>query len=400
MAMFTMRARRFLKNTRRKVTINGNETIEFDKSKVECYNYHKRGHFSRECRVLINQDNRNRESSRRSMPIQITTSNDLISCDGFGGYDWSDHVEEGPTNYALMAYSSFSSDFEFTNEPVVENSEAKASESKPKEVRKNNGAPIIKDWVSDSEDENVSQTKIEKKTVKPSFVKLDFVKAKQTNKTDRKTAKQVEHNRQNTHIPRGNQRNWNNMMSQRLGSNFEMFNKACYVCGCFDHLQVDNLQAKIVNGEVQLQALLDGKKIIITESIIKRDLQFEDAEGVDCLPNATIFEQLTLMGSKTTAWNEFSSTMASTIICLATNQKFNFSKYIFESMVKNLDNVSVKFLMYPRNMRRVGKGFSGRETPLFQTMMVQDQEEVGEGSEMPTDPHHTLTIIQPSTSQP
>ncbi|GKA94640.1 hypothetical protein Tco_0816678 [Tanacetum coccineum] len=222
------------------------------------------------------------------------------------------------------------------------------------------------------------------------------------------------------------------------------------------------VKAKTVNGEVQLQALVDGKKIIITESIVRRDLQLEDAEGVDCLPNATIFEQLTLMGyekisqkltfykaffspqwkffihtilqclsSKTTAWNEFSSTMASAIICLATNQKFNFSKYIFESMVKNLDNVSGNFLMYPRfvqvfvnqqlegmpthkriyiapshtkkifgNMRRVGKGFSGRETPLFQTMMVQDQEEVGEGSEMPTDPHHTPTIIQPSTSQP
>ncbi|GJS99751.1 hypothetical protein Tco_0820921 [Tanacetum coccineum] len=73
---------------------------------------------------------------------------------------------------------------------VVENSEAKASEAKPKAVRKNNGAPIIEDWVSDSEEENVSQTKIEKKTAKPSFVKIDFVKAKQTNKTDRKTAKQ------------------------------------------------------------------------------------------------------------------------------------------------------------------------------------------------------------------
>ncbi|GJT62085.1 hypothetical protein Tco_1005618 [Tanacetum coccineum] len=60
-------------------------------------------------------EKRNRESSRRSMPIQITTSNDLISCDGFGGYDWSDHAEEGPTNYALMAYSSFSSDFEVSN---------------------------------------------------------------------------------------------------------------------------------------------------------------------------------------------------------------------------------------------------------------------------------------------
>ncbi|GJZ74646.1 uncharacterized mitochondrial protein-like protein [Tanacetum coccineum] len=100
---------------------------------------------------------------------------------------------------------------------------------------------------------------------------------------------------------------------------------------------------------VQLQALVDGKKIIITESTVRRDLQLEDAEGVDCLPNTTIFEQLALMGNdpKTTAWNEFSSTMASAIICLATNQKFNFSKFIFESMVKNLGNVG-KFLMYPR----------------------------------------------------
>ncbi|GKA82449.1 putative ribonuclease H-like domain-containing protein, partial [Tanacetum coccineum] len=86
---------------------------------------------------------------------------------------------------------SFTSLEEFTNEPVViklvvENSEAKASEAKPKAVRKNNGALIIEDWVLDSEEENVSQTKIEKKTAKPSFVKIDFVKAKQTNKTDRK----------------------------------------------------------------------------------------------------------------------------------------------------------------------------------------------------------------------
>ncbi|GJT08448.1 hypothetical protein Tco_0842910 [Tanacetum coccineum] len=219
--------------------------------------------------------------------------------------------------------------------------------------------------------------------------------------------------------------------------------------------------AKTINGEVQLQALVDGKKIIITESTMRRDLQLEDADGVDCLPNATIFEQLTLMGyeiisqkltfykaffspqwkflihtvlqylsSKTTAWNEFSSTMASVIICLATNQKFNFSKYIFESMVKNLDNVG-KFLMYPRfvqvfldkqvdgmashkriyiapshtkkifgNMKRVGKGFSGMETSLFQTMVVQDQAEMGEGSAIHIDPHHTSTFIQPSTSQP
>ncbi|GKB66535.1 hypothetical protein Tco_0927947 [Tanacetum coccineum] len=139
---------------------------------------------------------------------------------------------------------------------------------------------------------------------------------------------------------------------------------------------------------------------------------------------------LQCLSAKTTAWNEFSSTMACAIIYLATNQKFNFSKYIFESMVKNLDNVG-KFFMYPRfvqvflekqlegmsshkmiyvtpshtkkifgNIRRVGKGFSRRETPLFLTMVVQAQAEMGEGLANPTDPHHTPTITQPSTLQP
>ncbi|GJR60486.1 putative ribonuclease H-like domain-containing protein [Tanacetum coccineum] len=182
------------------------------------------------------------------------------------------------------------------------------------------------------------------------------------------------------------------------------------------------VKAKTVNGEVQLQALVDGKKIVVTEAFVRRDLQLEDADGVDCLPNATTFEQLTLMGyeklsqkltfykaffspqwkflihtilqclsAKTTAWNEFSSTMSFAIICLATNQKFNFSKYIFESMVKNLDTV-VKFLMQ-------GKDFSGRVTPLFQTMVVQAQEEMGEGLAMSIDPHHTPIITQPQRKQ-
>ncbi|GKE54899.1 hypothetical protein Tco_1490055, partial [Tanacetum coccineum] len=58
------------------------------------------------------------------------------------------------------------------------------------------------------------------------------------------------------------------------------------------------IKEKTINGEVQLQALVDGKKVIITESTVRRDLQLEDAKGVDCLPNATIFEQLTLMGKQ------------------------------------------------------------------------------------------------------
>nr|GEV77863.1 hypothetical protein [Tanacetum cinerariifolium] len=178
-----------------------------------------------------------------------------------------------------------------------------------------------------------------------------------------------------------------------------------------------------------IHAKVDGKKVIITEASIRRDLQLADGEGVDCLLNTTIFEQLALMGPKTTAWNEFSSIVASAIICLATSKKFKFSKWIFDSMIRNLDNVSGKFLMYPRfvqvfldqqvdgmssherkyispshtkkifeNMKKVGKGFLRRITPLFSTMMVQS--ELGEGSAMPTDPHHTPTILQSSSSQP
>ncbi|GJX07390.1 putative ribonuclease H-like domain-containing protein [Tanacetum coccineum] len=122
----------------------------------------------------------------------------------------------------------------------------------------------------------------------------------------------------------------------------------------------------------------------------------------ECLTSKVLIEG----SAKTTAWNEFSSTMASAVICLATNQKFNFSKYIFDNMVKNLEG-GVKVLMYLRfvqvfldkqvermtkhkeiyvtpshtkkvfaNMKRGGKGFSGRVTPLFQTMMVQAPEEL------------------------
>ncbi|GJZ27040.1 ribonuclease H-like domain-containing protein [Tanacetum coccineum] len=305
MAMLTMRARRFVKNTGRKFFVNGTKTIRFDKSKVECYNCHKRGHFARECRAPKNQENRNMENTRRVVPVETTTSNALISCDGLGDYN---QAEEESVKSKLLVYKKNESVYEedtkvlkreihlrevaitelrrnlelthkqkdeiqltvenfenssknlsklidcqivdkcktglrynaipppytgnfmppkpdlsffgleeFVNEPivseptvkktVVETSVAKASEAKPKAVRKSNGAPIIKDWVSDSEEEDVPQAKIEKKTVKSSFAKIKFVKSKEQVKSPKKTVNHVNQNRQNTHTPRGNQRN-------------------------------------------------------------------------------------------------------------------------------------------------------------------------------------------------
>nr|GEW42931.1 hypothetical protein [Tanacetum cinerariifolium] len=90
MAMLTMRARRFLKKTGRKLIVNGNETLGFDMSKVECYNCHKKGHFGRKCRALRNQNNKHKETTRRGMPMKTTASTDLVSCDDYekidGGY--------------------------------------------------------------------------------------------------------------------------------------------------------------------------------------------------------------------------------------------------------------------------------------------------------------------------
>ncbi|GJS01724.1 hypothetical protein Tco_0318232 [Tanacetum coccineum] len=208
MAMLTIRDKMFLNNTRRKLTVNGNETIGFDKSKVECHNYHKRGYFARECKALRNQDNK-KESSRRSMPVETSTSTTLVSCE----VSWGNNgvIRQRRPNMPLISTSlpdlSFTGLDEFVNEPVVKNCKAMSSE----------------------------------KSLRPSIVKKEFVKSKQQEKTARKTVKQVEQFRQNTHSPRGLQRNWNNIMSQKLGSNFEIFNKACYVCGSFDHLQVHSL---------------------------------------------------------------------------------------------------------------------------------------------------------------
>ncbi|GJU38825.1 hypothetical protein Tco_1191782 [Tanacetum coccineum] len=214
-AMLTMRARRFLKNTTRKLDMANKERI--------------------------------REPTRRTMPVEETTLNALVSrYDGFG-YDWSDQAEECPTNFALMAYYSTSltsftnskimdkckiglgynavpppytgnfmppksnlvylslDDFvdESVSESVVEKPTVKTNE--PETARKENKALIIKDWVSYSDEENVPKVKTVEMFNKPSFAKINFIKSTEQVKSPRKTL--VDKNRQNTPSSRGNKRN-------------------------------------------------------------------------------------------------------------------------------------------------------------------------------------------------
>nr|GEX89450.1 uncharacterized mitochondrial protein AtMg00810-like [Tanacetum cinerariifolium] len=167
---------------------------------------------------------------------------------------------------------------------------------------------------------------------------------------------------------------------------------------------------KNVNDVTRLQAQVDKKKVIVMEATIRDALRLDDAEGVKRLPNEEIFAELAIMGyekpstkltfykaffssqwkflihtilqclsAKRTSSNEFSSSMASAVICLSSGRKFNFSK----KQVGDLSTHTTKYTSPAltqkvfANMRRVGKGFFGVETPLFEGMLVA--QEVGEG---------------------
>nr|GFB27277.1 hypothetical protein [Tanacetum cinerariifolium] len=198
----------------------------------------------------------------------------------------------------------------------------------------------------------------------------------------------------------------------------------------------------------------------IAASPLRRNLKLRDEDDIVSIPDTELFENLTLMGynisqnqkltfqkgqfshqwkylihtimqclsPKSTRFNEFSSNIT-TLVCLATNRTYNFSKMIFDGMVKNVNNKVSKFLMYPKfltkclrmsqfvqishthqsvvpfrikklftTLRVNSLSFSGRIVPLFDTMLIQQ----GKGSGTPTEPHHTpspeVTSSHPSTS--
>ncbi|GJU11739.1 putative ribonuclease H-like domain-containing protein [Tanacetum coccineum] len=159
--------------------------------------------------------------------------------------------------------------------------------------------------------------------------------------------------------------------------------------------------------------------VSFSEASIRSDLLFDDADGIDSLPNQAIFDAIQLMGSKSTSWDQIPTNIATAVICLTSNQKYNFSKLIFDGMLRHLD-AKKKFVMYPRFvsifldkqlanvsvpldhfpvntltskvfsfMVKKGKHFSGTVTPLFATMLVQPTKDEGAPSERPSEAQPT-----------
>nr|GEV50626.1 copia protein [Tanacetum cinerariifolium] len=142
------------------------------------------------------------------------------------------------------------------------------------------------------------------------------------------------------------------------------------------------------NDVTRLQALVDKKNVVITEATIRDALRLDDAEGVDCLPNKEIFAKLASMGyekpsTKLTFYKAFFSSQW--------NSKFYMYPGFIQVIIQNqLDDLSTHTTKYTSpaltqkvfaNMRRVGKGFSGVEAPLFEGMLVGVIEEQGDAEE-------------------
>ncbi|GJV59836.1 ribonuclease H-like domain-containing protein [Tanacetum coccineum] len=105
MAMLTIKVRRFIQRTGRKLDVNG-QRVGFDRSKLECYNCHKNGHFVRECRAPRNQENKGRENSRRTMTVETPTENALVAQDGIGGSSSSDSEVDSCSKSCVKSYTT------------------------------------------------------------------------------------------------------------------------------------------------------------------------------------------------------------------------------------------------------------------------------------------------------
>ncbi|GKD74037.1 ribonuclease H-like domain-containing protein [Tanacetum coccineum] len=277
-AMISMRLKKFYKKTRRRLQFNAKEPVGFDKTKVECFNCHKTGHFDRECRSKGNQESRRRDAGNTGYkakdngrrPGKQDEPKDLVTLDG----DAEAVKEKEELKTKLENFQSSTKGLsKLLNSPMstkdksglgygnqymkskISESDAKTSdfdscetnssletlESIPEPVvvepkivsqpKVWSDAPIIEEYESDSDDEYVIEPSKEQE--KPSFAFVNTVKHV---KTPRETVKE-----QNicSPSPKANKRDWNGLMSKKLGLGYGFSKKACFVCGRFSHLIID-----------------------------------------------------------------------------------------------------------------------------------------------------------------
>ncbi|GJW91030.1 ribonuclease H-like domain-containing protein [Tanacetum coccineum] len=396
MAMLTMRARRFLNKTGRKINANGSETIRFNKSKVECYNCHKKGHFTRECRAP--RENRNRRKQRKdngpAEPIpDEATNKEHVSTPSY------DPPQSGKDRLQLTELMSLCTSLQ---EKVLDLEKAKTAQAKEiaslkKRVKCNTlkseyAAEYEDEYVfselisdSESEDENETESKSKSKQRKSSFAKVKFVKSNEHVKTPKESVKKVENDKQakyprkNSQSPRGNQRNWNNLMTQKLGSNFEFKNKACYSILMKSGLKTLNT------------ARQNSSRAAVSVNTTRPINTAYPKPTVNCArPASNVFNRAHSHVRR--PFNMFTSNKNSNFNEKVNNVKGNVTTVRPKAVVSDEAN-AVKASTWKSkhkgiyvtpshtkkifaNMKREGKGFSGRITPLFQTMMVQAPEDM------------------------
>nr|GEZ05758.1 hypothetical protein [Tanacetum cinerariifolium] len=255
MALLSMRADKFWKKTWKKISIQRLDVARFDKSKVKCFNYHKMGHFARECRAPRNQDRGRRDNYRQGSKTEEQAPKALMAIDGeLETLKQEKEVVDGKLAGLLTASKDLDNliksqrsdkSKEGLGYTVVPPPPAQLYLSPKKDLSwtglpecaddtvTNYSRPSPTEESSSEEDQNrnpsVSENVASPITPKP-FVK--FVKASDSKSKSNTDEKETP----NKPPVRGNQRNWNNLKSHQLGPDFVMKKKACFNYGDFNHL--------------------------------------------------------------------------------------------------------------------------------------------------------------------
>nr|GEU49911.1 hypothetical protein [Tanacetum cinerariifolium] len=328
-AMISMRIKKFHKRTDRKLQFDTKDPVGFDKTKMECFNCHKMGHFARDCRAKWNQDSRirdggyngNKARDNGKRPAYQDDSKALVTIDG-EDIGWSRHVEEDTQNYAMMAYSSSNSECDLENTPVndryaegmhavpppmienympsgpnveidyskftygptqtsVDESDAKTCENASCEsdssVETTTSMPAP-EYESDSDDDSVSD--VSKNIETPSFAFTDSVKHV---KSPRENIKETG---TPNHIPKIEKHD--RYGHTRKGLDYTR--KACFVCGNKAHL-ADYQEFKggsvafgCSNGRITVSQMCDKKnKVLFTDTnclVLSPDFKLPDENQV------------------------------------------------------------------------------------------------------------------------